>query len=134
MNYSEKLRDLADWLDRHPEIRDEYNWNCPRVNVYLGKDRKEDFSKLVRSMGNVTKDGYAGQISAEYVQRDIDDEYERVFAVEVSISGVCERVQATNEDGTPKVTVKRAYVETDETEPVYEWHCPESFLNLGKDA
>ena len=130
MNYSDKLRALAAYLDSHPTVAENITeWENP--SLYIHANDKEDFSAIVRSMGNARKAGNYGTVTATHVVKDGPGKYDpTAYSVTVALSGACERVPVLNEDGTPKVKPVVRTVETDEMEPVTEWHCPESFLNL----
>lgn len=129
MRYSEKLRKLADWMDRHPDFPDPYN--TPMAAIWV--DTSEEFGRVCRTMGEFKKAGYSGTIEASYTELEHPNEKysDRIFRVEVNHSGSCTQVPVLNDDGTPKTRKIRKPVAFEEVEEeVTDWVCPQSFLNL----
>lgn len=133
ISYSEKLRSLATWLDEHPTVAAELNdqYEYPTVAVYVYEDdsaeetKFERFQSFVRTLGSFEKSGYGGALTADHFGRQDDT---TLFRVSVTTSGVCERIEKTDDSGAPVMQKKRTYVESDELEPVYEWKCPDSWI------
>lgn len=137
MNYAQKLRAFARWLDQHPAVLDAIDdWDRPSVYLYYGEKDTETFSAICRGMGTFDKHGSDGTIRA-IVDRKVtsqDDAYgTSKFRLVVELSGACQRVEKRDENGdiVTRPVVKYEHVPTGEMEPVYEWKCPDSFLNLG---
>lgn len=126
MNYADKLRLFADWLDGRPELLEQLpHWDFPGGSIYT--DDKELFGSLVRWMGSFDKSGYNGVVTAAHVSKTGDGGH--IFRFSINLTGACE-ARAKLDDGKPVMRRKKKYVETDEWEPEQEWICPESFLNL----
>lgn len=111
------LRELANWLEAHPDIA-----ACTHSKNSIGVRTvdTDEFTRFVRTVGSGTKnaaDGYAW-LSRSFGQ------------VELTVFGdVCQQVQVE----TQTVTVKEyppdvEPVLVDVEVPVFEWRCPESFL------
>lgn len=119
----EKLRRYADYLEAHPEIGELFDWDYPS-NYHTASDW-EEFQQLIRHLDGYTKDGYAGELSAEH--REKDDDGNTIFRVTIHVRGVCESVPKVDEEGQPilKPVMKYERTETGEMEPEMEWKCPE---------
>lgn len=136
LTYADKLRRLAAWLDNHPtianEVLGEYEYPCISIYAYSDAEDVTDFEKfqeLCRALGNFDKEGSGGVLTADHTEwRDPQYQEERLFQVRIHTSGVCERVQKVDENGTAVMVPKREYIVTDELEPVYEWKCPDNWL------
>ena len=97
MNYSDKLRQLADYLDERPELLDRLTeWDYPYVSV-VARDAVE-FGQLVSIMGEGEKrregDGLCFQV------RPVATPYEVIYGITAWVTGVCKRKPT----GAPKVT------------------------------
>lgn len=134
MNYADKLRELAGWLDAHPKWANNLSHEYPRISVYLGDEGGKLFAELIRDMGTADKHGYGGTLSAYHWEnrKRVDGSEETIYALGVHLSGVCEKVPKVDDDGNPIMVPKKVTTTTDEMEPEYEWRCPESFLALGQ--
>lgn len=117
MNYSDKLRTLADWLERHPEVERELKFDRP--TIWAVASDKEDFGRICRSLGSYRKGGYPGTLEAIV---EVDENGEGIYRVTVSHSGSCERIPT----GKTKVIPARKAMEV----PEYEYKCPDSWLSL----
>ena len=139
MNYAEKLRRYADWLDSHPKVLEEIGeFDTPFTYLYFSEEGKERFSALASEMGRGDKDRWNDELSFTYQEREGDPDFgDRIFGVRLTITGVCEK-KATGE-----IKAKRIYPATipenayqDENgnwyvpEPVVEYECP-PILSLG---
>jgi hypothetical protein len=124
MNYADKMRRFADYLDDRPELRDMISsYSDPSISLYV--DDWESFQATIRHLDGYVKDGYGGSLTAvhrEYV--DSTDKWDYVFTMSVSVSEVCEATPKLDENGEPVLRVKRKTVDTDEYEPVMEYKCP----------
>jgi hypothetical protein len=136
MQYADKLRAFADYLDSHPEIasRLEGRWDYPVKHLYA--DTAKQFGELCLSAGSGEKYGDDGNLSYQVGLKTSDTE-ETIFKVVInSPAGVCEAIPTGK-------TVKRSVhiphgAKQDENgnwyteEPVMEYKCPESFLELAQ--
>src|SRR5215472_4779529 len=100
--YSEKLRALADYLDEHPEIAEKTNgyWDYPSIWVSCGEDT-EEFGRLCRAMGSFEKNksSWDNSLSATYAPENEDGD--RLFKVNVGVTGACTKVVKLDENGEP---------------------------------
>jgi hypothetical protein len=133
--FSEGLRQMADWLDSHPEFAEE--WSYSTFNFYATCYTKEDFSKFAQNLGGSEKFdsyGYIGLIKAF-------GPHELRLQVGKEIS--CERVEVGTEtitrqvlsDAIPegaKLLLDHVLVEVEV--PKYKWECPPSLLAMGQDS
>ena len=138
MNYADKLSSFAAWLRKRPDLLGAISdWEYPSMYLYFNERRAEDFSNLCKAMGSFEKDGRDGEIRAiveKKITNEDDDFGGTKFRMVLALSGACERIEKTDPETGEVITrpVKRyTMVDTGETEPEYEWKCPDSFLNLG---
>lgn len=123
MNYVQKLRAFANYLEDKPELVERLGyWDYPSESIWA-KDW-EDFQELVKHLRGYEKSGYSGTLSAQHSVKDQDTETGRVFIMTIHVGDVCEKVAKVDEDGEPVMQAKSKYVETDELVPVYEYKCP----------
>ena len=125
MNYAEKLRALADYLDEHPTLRDRFSsYSEPRERIYAND--WDDFQSLIVHLDGFQKDGYGGSLEATHKESDPEDDnrYNYAFVVTVAVSEVCEMVPKVDENGEPVMREKKEFVPTGEYEPVMEYKCP----------
>ena len=124
MNYPDKLRALADYLESRPALAETFtNWDEPRETIYA-RDW-DHFQELIGELGGFEKDGYGGQLTAKHVENEEEAEkYCHTFAVTVYVSNACEQVPKVDEDGMPVMKKKRITIDTDEVEQEVEWKCP----------
>lgn len=122
MNYSDKLRTMADYLDKHPEIQAQLtSWDCP--HLYVSVADAEDFGRICRSLGDFRKGGYPGTLEAIVeVNEDTDTKTESIWRLDVSHSGSCERIPTGKTKVIPASEAREV--------PEYEYRCPDSWLSL----
>lgn len=120
MNYSDKLRAFADYIDAHPVLAGRLG-KYDHPTVYLYADDWSDFQTLIADLDGYDKDGYGGSLTATHQELSDSD---ITFKACVTVSGVCEKVPKLDEDGAPVMVPKRTTVLSDELEPVYDWQCP----------
>ena len=131
MNYSDKLRQLADYLDERPELLDRLTeWDYPYVSV-VARDAVE-FGQLVSIMGEGEKrregDGLCFQV------RPVATPYEVIYGITAWVTGVCKR-KPTGRKTQRKVHVPKDAIQTEDgawivEDEEYEYECPPSFLGL----
>lgn len=126
MQYSTKLRAMADYLDDHPEVAEHLSNRYERPFSWITTENWEAFTDLVGTLGAYEKSAHDGYLEAR-VTPQVDGE--DLFTIRVSVSGVCEQVPKVDFEGKPvmKPVVKSRYVteETGEMEPEVEYKCPE---------
>lgn len=116
--FTDGLRAMADWFDQHPEYQGEAYGHA---TVHLNAEQLADFA---RAVGNAEKESNDYSFS---LRRKFD---ERVSLRSWTIrDAVCEQVQVGERTVTRHVLPEGVeLVEVTETEPVYEWRCPDSIL------
>jgi hypothetical protein len=108
--YARGLRELADFLDSHPDLP---IFNCPDVATHIWN--RKDFLNAVRAMGGAKKD-YAG----DYFKLVKTFTGGVTLRIQCERQTVCERVVTGEEEievfdlTAPKIKVKREK---------YEWRC-----------
>ena len=122
MLYSEKLRQLADYLDDKPELLNEMNGEWDYPSVYIIAEDYDRFQELIRDLDGFEKSGYSGNLYATH-------ELRHVFSVQVAVSGVCEATPKLDDDGNPVMRHIEARVQEAEDVPVMEYKCPDSWLS-----
>lgn len=129
MNYQDKLRRFADYLDDHPGIPIN-DWDSP--NVWVTTKDAASFGTVCKAMGDFTKNSYEGMLEAAHTE--VSDDGPTVFTLRVTVSGVCKKVETgevkTRKVHIPKGAVQNADEEWEISEPVATYDCPDSFLNL----
>ncbi|MCU1493345.1 MAG: hypothetical protein JWO62_1109 [Acidimicrobiaceae bacterium] len=116
------LRDLTDWLEKHPEAADSYS----NYTVNLFVLDADEMAALAKSLGGKWEK-HSGEtwftLARHFGPHTVE--------INAARAAVCERVQVGEETveipdpDAPKVTV---------AQPVYEWRCPESLLKNLDDA
>lgn len=121
MDYADKLRALADYLDDHPLIAAERSshWDYPSMYVYASD--WDHFQDLILHLDGFEKTGSNGSLTATHREREVE---EVLFRVDVMVSGVCEARPKLDDDGKPVTRKKRVFVDIDEEEVVMEYDCP----------
>lgn len=132
MNYSDKLRQLADYLDERPKLlaRMSTRYDYPHATAFA--EDAIDFGRLTQSMGSGDK-GRSGE-SLYFGYQECAEDGERIFSVTAWVSGVCER-KPTGRKIERKIHVPEDAVQTDDgawivEDDEYEYECPPSFLAL----
>lgn len=122
MNYQDKLRTFADFLDAHPTLAERMvgTYEYPSNSVYVTE--WEEFQEVIGDMGGFEKGAGGGQLSARHTHEDEDGNV--LFYISVTVSGVCELVPKVDDEGMPVMRKKTKYVETDEYEQEMEYNCP----------
>ena len=111
------LREVLTWLENHSEVPLPYN--LTELTIY--PSGKEELVEVAHAMGNFKKSS--------------DEHFfhiERTFnSVKVIATEWREKVCTRRQVGTKKIEEKvaTAYEVMEKEVPVYEWECPESFLN-----
>lgn len=126
-DFTKGLRALAAFLEDHPTLFPE--WEAYEFSIFTSS--KDEFAQMVKEVGTGAKDDVGGYL-----------EFSRKFSnrvkltVNISKNLSCEKVQTGTKTKTIEVPAT-AHAEIDEDgkviyeveEPVYEWKCPESWLN-----
>lgn len=123
MNYAEKLRAFADYLDEHPVVAERMEGRYCNPSIYTFAEDWEQFQGIIRDLDGFTKSGYNGSLSARHEEQTEDGEM--IFTVLVSVSGACEAKPKLDEDGQPVMRRVMKQVPTDELEQEMEWKCPD---------
>jgi hypothetical protein len=123
MNYQDKLRTFADYLDRHPVLAQKLEGQYEYPSEFVYCIDWEDFQVVIADMGGFTKNGYGGSLEAGHTEKDEDDGY--IFRLRATVSGVCTLTPKVDEEGNPVMKKKSRYVETDELEQDTEYSCPD---------
>lgn len=117
-------RALADWLEANPVIATATKYSDASPTAFARS--AERFEELLRELRTFSKEDNDVYLNA--VVRDPDTN-RKIVTVAVRKELTCTRVQVgteTVEVATPVATETR--IETVE-QPVYEWQCPDSWLN-----
>ncbi len=110
--YIDGLRQIADFLEQHPNVPEP---SSPIINVFV--QSKNSFQRAIKKSGPWEKrtDG-----SYVYCRKCFGP---HVFNVNLNHSMICERVV------TGKRTVPRQEAIEEYEEEITEWRCPDSFLS-----
>lgn len=127
MNYSDKLRTFADYLDARPVLAEKLEGRYNYPSEYIYAENWEEFQTLITELGGFEKSGYAGSLEAVHREkiRDENDEQDEIFYVRVGVSGVCTITPKVDDEGNPVMKPKRVYVDTDEMVQEMEYNCPD---------
>lgn len=119
MEFIEKLRKLADWLEAHPGLPEP---TLARVDLWAWN--KKDFTTYARLMGSATK-----QITDYHFMLKTSAE-ESGIPVELTIrrEEICERVPVEVEVPEQIIHARAEEIIPAHVETKYEWRCPESIL------
>lgn len=132
MNYADKLRRFAEWLDQHPDFLEMVSeYDHPSLAFYYSQESKEQFGKMVAAIGSGDKSRYNDKITFRHDEKadpDSDGYSPRVFGIVVSISGVCEK-KPTGEKKERKVYIPENAIQKEDgswvvEDDVYEYDCP----------
>lgn len=110
--FTQGLRDLADWYDAHPEVPLPEN----RMRIMSYCDTKEELATIVRAMGHCTKSVYEDILN---VERNFGPVILRTVSLR---DKVCEKVLVGQRE-IERTIVLESKKET-VLEDVYEWKCP----------
>ena len=105
------LRDLADWLEVNPEVK---NPNIPEFNTF--SYTRKDFAEQMRLMGTGEKEQAYSYLMFKKTFGPLR------FTLNVLQSDVCIRTQVGEREVEARPAVPA------HTEPIYEWECPESLM------
>ncbi len=110
------LREVADWLEAHPELEDHVPSEQP-VSTYLhAHGDAGQLAKIVRAMGTCRKDiSAAGNIAVRKSFGPL------TVTVAIERDAVCAKRLVGTRTVTKEVPVGTTTVEVDE--PVWEWDC-----------
>jgi hypothetical protein len=117
-----QLRELADWLEAHPEI-DSF---CTADAVLCALDGAE-FAQMTRAIGGGAKN--ADEKNIEVIRTLPHGATITVFAPKAQ---TCRLVQTGERTVERPIMVQRGVERV--VEPIMEWKCPESFLALGEPS
>jgi hypothetical protein len=111
---SQGLRELADYLERHPEVKMEYE------RIILFVQTKEELASIARTAGPFDKRWYGDWFELARSFGPID------LSINIEREKVCRKVE------TVKTVTRPKFVKTDEMETVevtdVSWECQESIL------
>jgi hypothetical protein len=118
------LRDLADWIEKNPEVPLPYELAGSSLHIYSVKG-KEDLAKVARAMGNCEK--------------STDSQFFRVWRKFGPIllealdyrENVCERIVTSSEtivEMVPDPEFEVPKIEQSRVVETVEWRCPGSLL------
>lgn len=117
-----RLRDLADYLDSRPTIAAAMKWSTydPQVFPHI-----KDWTTVLREAGKFTKDECGDFLEARITIND-----DLTLVLNQRKDNTCEKIQVGVETVTKEQPIGDVEYETVSIEqPVYEWVCPESWLN-----
>lgn len=119
---AEGLRQLADWIESHPDVEVPYDL---RNGLTIFTYSKEDLAKVARSLGKCTKksDDLSYTVTRNFGPIEVSGYASR--------GSVCQRVKVGTQKvqkPDPEFTPPMIEVEED----IYEWQCPESLLEVAK--
>jgi hypothetical protein len=121
MNYQDKLRAFARYLDNHPVLAEKLSvYEYPSIYVYAAD--WADFQSVIGDLDGYEKDGHGGSLTARHIDKDDEG---NLFRVSVVVSGVCEVKPKVDEGGQPVMRRKLKTIELDEFEQENEYVCPE---------
>lgn len=129
--YVAALRELADFLEKRefPDSwKSSYGSDESYPNVYLSlfTYNKDDFSNFARMLGSFEKDASDSYLSCT---RKLDNS---MIIVHGYRDRICERVKVGTKI-VPATEAKLIEAVPEHEEDIYEWKCPESFLDLKKE-
>jgi hypothetical protein len=131
--YIDGLRQIADWLEQHPEVPTPHlghagsakliATNTPTLSIYVWNDPKKQMAAIARAMGTAEKehDGDRFRLIRHFAGI--------ALAVSATRDEVCERVVTGTREVTEKVRDPEALaavplVEVTRTMEDVEWICP----------
>lgn len=116
-DYADGLRELADFVDRNPEL---FTYG---ITVDLFAEDRAEFAEKARAFGSAEK----RTMGSWYLLRKRFGPHTLELTIERE--KICERVQTGTRIVTKPDPVAVADVPlVDVEEPVYEWKCPDSIL------
>lgn len=118
MTISQDLRDLADFLDEHPDLAEAVL--APMFNIFA--DNAAEWQRLLGSFGPFDKKDYDNLLVAR-------KQFGRIrLDINVSKEETCQRIEVGTRTVTREVYPEgvTSTIETVE-EPIYEWVCPETW-------
>lgn len=127
------LRALADFAEAHADVLPDHVLD--QEFAVWGMTSAEEMGRMAIALGGHWAKGTAGEYF--YLERDFggSSKYSRVkVSLNTHRGNVCERVQVGTETKTipdPDLVAEVPLVEVEE--PVYEWQCPESILDIRPD-
>jgi hypothetical protein len=122
MEFVQNLRDVADFLEAHPEI------GTPETSTiwfhcwHQGKNAKQELAKIASIPGGWDKDVEEGVMASYRLNRDFGP-----LRISVSAwrSDVCEKFQVgTKVEPEHVIPAQEEQIVPERVVPVFEWKCP----------